>query len=81
MHSCTVYVGSLRLAPIKFNNLLPFSLYFSCMCFFAAGLEAMETALELEKKVNQSLLDLHKVADAHGDFQVRSTPDLFKDIS
>ena len=51
------------------------------MCFFVAGLEAMETALELEKKVNQSLLDLHKVADSHGDFQVRSVPDLFKDIS
>jgi hypothetical protein len=38
----------------------------------------METALELEKKVNQSLLDLHKVADSHGDFQVRRTPDHLK---
>lgn len=36
-----------------------------------SGLEAMEAALELEKKVNKSLLDLHKVADSHGDFQVR----------
>lgn len=34
------------------------------------GLDAMEAALELEKTVNQALLDLHKVADTHGDFQV-----------
>lgn len=36
---------------------------------WANGLEALEAALELEKKVNQSLLDLHTVAsnfqDAH----------------
>ena len=36
----------------------------------------MEAALELEKKVNKSLLDLHKVADCHGDFQVRNMPTL-----
>merc|ERR1712105_450595 len=30
-------------------------------------LEAMEAALELEKTVNQSLLDLHKGADSKGD--------------
>merc|ERR1711862_432634 len=30
-------------------------------------LDAMEAALELEKTVNQSLLDLHKAADAKGD--------------
>merc|ERR1712111_217875 len=30
-------------------------------------LQAMETALELEKTVNQSLLDLHKVSDGKGD--------------
>jgi len=30
-------------------------------------LEAMEAALELEKTVNQSLLDLHKVSDSKGD--------------
>merc|ERR1711928_259769 len=30
-------------------------------------LEAMEAALELEKTVNQSLLDLHKVAGDKGD--------------
>merc|ERR1712080_535292 len=29
--------------------------------------EAMEAALELEKTVNQSLLDLHKCADSMGD--------------
>merc|ERR1712168_332314 len=29
--------------------------------------EAMEAALELEKTVNQSLLDLHKVSDSKGD--------------
>merc|ERR1712226_430028 len=29
--------------------------------------EAMEAALELEKTVNQSLLDLHKCADSKGD--------------
>ncbi|CAN0548892.1 unnamed protein product [Ectocarpus sp. 8 AP-2014] len=30
-------------------------------------LEAMEAALELEKTVNQSLLDLHKASDSKGD--------------
>merc|ERR1712112_699132 len=30
-------------------------------------IEAMEAALELEKTVNQSLLDLHKCADSKGD--------------
>merc|ERR1711964_321569 len=30
-------------------------------------LEAMEAALELEKTVNQSLLDLQKVSDSRGD--------------
>ena len=34
------------------------------------GLEAMQVALQLEKSVNQSLLDLHKIADGHGDAQV-----------
>jgi len=36
---------------------------------WGSGLEAMQTALALEKNVNQSLLDLHKVADTHSDFQ------------
>jgi len=34
-----------------------------------SGLQAMQTALALEKNVNQSLLDLHKLADSHGDSQ------------
>ena len=37
---------------------------------WGSGLDAMQAALELEKSVNQSLLDLHKIADANGDFQV-----------
>ena len=36
----------------------------------AVGLQAMEAALELEKEVNKSLLDLHEVADRHNDYQV-----------
>ena len=48
-----------------------FFFLFLLLCVYA-GLEAMEAALELEKKVNKSLLDLHKVADSHGDFQVRN---------
>ena len=34
-----------------------------------SGLEAIEAALELEKTVNQSLLDLHSKAIKHGDAQ------------
>lgn len=34
-----------------------------------SGLAAMQSALALEKSVNQSLLDLHGVADKHGDTQ------------
>jgi len=34
-----------------------------------SGLQAMTKALELEKAVNQSLLELHGLADTHGDFQ------------
>ncbi len=30
----------------------------------------MQAALALEKSVNQSLLDLHAVADKHNDYQV-----------
>lgn len=36
---------------------------------WGSGLEAMQAALALEKNVNQSLLDLHKLADSHGDAQ------------
>lgn len=32
--------------------------------------DAVTSALALEKKVNQALLDLHKVADKHGDSQM-----------
>ena len=34
------------------------------------GLQALEAALELEKKVNQALIHLHKLADTHNDPQV-----------
>ncbi|KAH9401918.1 fts3-like protein [Tyrophagus putrescentiae] len=37
---------------------------------WSSGLEAMEAALELEKTVNQSLLDLHNVASSHNDPQM-----------
>ncbi|XP_071798336.1 soma ferritin-like [Asterias amurensis] len=33
-------------------------------------LEAIGNSLEIEKKVNQSLLDLHAIADRHGDAQM-----------
>ncbi|KAK2165444.1 hypothetical protein LSH36_50g05069 [Paralvinella palmiformis] len=36
---------------------------------WGTGLEAMQVALALEKNVNQSLLDLHKLADSKGDVQ------------
>lgn len=38
-----------------------------------SGLHAMEAALELEKTVNQSLLNLHSLANGHNDAQVLST--------
>lgn len=34
---------------------------------WSSGLEALEAALDLEKKVNQSLLDIHAVGSANGD--------------
>nr|QFU95361.1 ferritin [Magallana bilineata] len=37
---------------------------------WGTGLDAMQVALQLEKTVNQSLLDLHKVADGHKDAQM-----------
>ena len=36
---------------------------------WSSALEAVETALELEKAINSALLELHKVADARGDPQ------------
>ena len=38
---------------------------------WGTGLEAIEVALALEKKVNQALLDLHKIATNNNDYQVR----------
>lgn len=38
---------------------------------WGSALEGMKAAQELERTVNQALLDLHKVSDCHGDFQVR----------
>jgi len=37
---------------------------------WGCGLDAMQVALGLEKSVNQSLLDLHRVADGHNDAQM-----------
>nr|ACB70370.1 ferritin [Ornithodoros coriaceus] len=37
---------------------------------WGSGLEAMQAALELEKSVNQALLDLHRVATDHNDAQL-----------
>lgn len=34
---------------------------------WGSGMEALECALQLEKNVNQSLLDLHKLASEHKD--------------
>lgn len=39
---------------------------------WGSGLEAMQAALELEKTVNQSLLELHKLATERDDGQVRT---------
>ncbi|CAL1526703.1 unnamed protein product [Lymnaea stagnalis] len=37
---------------------------------WGTGLEAMQVALQLEKSVNQSLLDLHKLCTSHDDAQM-----------
>uniref|UniRef100_A0A646QDE4 Ferritin n=1 Tax=Hemiscolopendra marginata TaxID=943146 RepID=A0A646QDE4_9MYRI len=37
---------------------------------WGSGMQAMQAALELEKTVNQSLLDLHKLSETHGDAQM-----------
>lgn len=57
---------------------LKVSLYIFFVCLqkpdrdeWGTGLDAMQVALQLEKTVNQSLLDLHKVADSHKDAQVK----------
>ena len=38
---------------------------------WGTGLEACQAALDLERHVNQALLDLHKVADTNNDPQVK----------
>lgn len=38
---------------------------------WGSGLDAMKAALALEKSVNKSLLDLHKVAETHDDPQMQ----------
>ncbi len=40
---------------------------------WGSGLDAMQAALALERRVNQALLDLHKVASKHDDYQVGKT--------
>jgi len=37
---------------------------------WGTGLDALQAALELEKSINQALMDLHEVADGHGDTQM-----------
>lgn len=37
---------------------------------WGTGLEAMQVSLQLEKEVNQSLLDLHKLCSSHDDAQM-----------
>ncbi|KAK6965985.1 soma ferritin [Biomphalaria glabrata] len=37
---------------------------------WGTGLEAMQFSLQLEKNVNQALLDLHKLCSAHNDVQM-----------
>ncbi|KAK3754026.1 hypothetical protein QZH41_020313, partial [Actinostola sp. cb2023] len=37
---------------------------------WGTGLDSMQAALDLEKHVNQALLDLHSTAEKHGDSQV-----------
>ena len=39
---------------------------------WGAGKEMMKAALEVERAVNRSLLDLHKIANAHNDPQVHN---------
>jgi len=38
---------------------------------WGSGLEAMQVALELKRNINQSLQDLHKVAEKHNDPQMQ----------
>jgi len=38
---------------------------------WGSGLEAMQAALELEKEVNQCILNMHQLASSHDDAHVR----------
>merc|ERR1712046_182283 len=38
--------------------------------FYESALSAMEAALQLERDVNESLLNIHKIADGHNDAQL-----------
>ena len=39
---------------------------------WGSALDGMIAAQELERTVNQALLDLHKLSDSHNDYQVRA---------
>ncbi len=41
------------------------------MLCFVKGLEAMCDALKMEKAGYENLLELHRTADSHGDYDVR----------
>ena len=40
---------------------------------WGTALDGMKVAQQLERDVNQALLDLHAVSDSHNDYQVWST--------
>ena len=46
------------------------------VCVSAVGLEAMQYAMKVEKEGYQSLLDLHKIANDHHDYDVGHTSTL-----
>uniref|UniRef100_A0A8C1PVF9 Ferritin n=1 Tax=Cyprinus carpio TaxID=7962 RepID=A0A8C1PVF9_CYPCA len=65
---------NLTLDQFLWNYLMPCSLLTDCVSLqkperdvWGNGLIAMQCALQLEKNVNQALLDLHKVASEKGD--------------
>lgn len=45
----------------------------SCYHVVATGLDAMRSALDLEKEGYDQLLHLHKVADEHSDYDVSNS--------
>ena len=44
---------------------------------WGTGLEAMQTALEMEKSINQTLIDIHKTCSKHDDMQMTDFLDEF----